>query len=116
MPNIPNNINNIIDEFIKNVHKILGTRLKRIILYGSYARGDFNKHSDIDIMLLTDFNDVEIEEYRDRILDIAYDIEWDNDFTVTLSPLVKNIDKYNKRTNVIPFYHNVQREGVVLYG
>ncbi len=42
MPNLPMNINNIIDEFINGVEKILGNRLKKIILYGSYARGSIS--------------------------------------------------------------------------
>ena len=54
MKKIPNNINQIIKNFIMGVNEILGDRVKKIILYGSYARGDFNKSSDIDIMILTD--------------------------------------------------------------
>lgn len=78
--------------------------------------GDFNESSDIDIMILTDLSDDEIVEYRNKIWDYAYDIESDNNFDIDLSPLVKNIDSYNKRIEVVPFYMNVQKEGVVLYG
>ncbi len=116
MSNIPEDIKSIIEQFIQGVSQILGNRLKKIILYGSYARGDFNNSSDIDIMILTDLYDDEIEEYKDKIWDYAYDIEWDNNFDIELSPLVRNIEKYNKRIDVVPFYHNVQREGVVLHG
>ena len=114
MSNVPTNISNIIDEFVKGVNEILGNRVKRIILYGSYARGDYNKSSDIDIMILTDLTDEEIIKYRDAIIDIAYDIEWDNNFDIDISPLVKNIDKFNYWLEALPFYMNVQREGVVL--
>lgn len=38
MEKIPDNINNIINEFIAGANKILGNRVKKIILYGSYAR------------------------------------------------------------------------------
>ena len=38
MKNIPNNVKNIINEFINGINKILGDRVKKIILYGSYAR------------------------------------------------------------------------------
>ena len=87
---------------------------KKIILYGSYARGDFRKSSDIDIMILTDLTDDEIVEYREIIWDYAYDMEWDNNFEFALSPLVKNIDKFNYWLEALPFYMNVQKEGVVL--
>lgn len=38
MKNIPDNVNKIINEFITGTNKILGDRVKKIILYGSYAR------------------------------------------------------------------------------
>lgn len=41
MKKIPDNINSIINEFINGVKKILGNRVKKIILYGSYARRRF---------------------------------------------------------------------------
>lgn len=116
MPNIPENINKIIDEFVKGAKEILGDRVKKIILYGSYARGDYNEGSDIDIMILTDLTDNEIAKYRDEIWDFAYDIECEYNFTVQLAPTLKNVDKYNTRINFMPFYKNVQKDGVVLNG
>lgn len=116
MPNVPINISNVIDEFVRGVNEILGDRVKKIMLYGSYARGDYNKSSDIDIMILTDLSEEEIEAYRQKIYDFTHDIEWDNNFDIMISPLIKNIDKYNNRINVVPFYMNVQKEGVVING
>lgn len=109
---MPDRENKEIKKFISKIQNLLKNRLKKVILYGSYARGDFNKNSDIDIMILTDLNDEEIEDYRDKISDIAYDIELDTG--IILSPVIKNIEKYNMRIAFIPFYKNVQKEGVVL--
>ena len=111
---IPIRINKVIEEFVQSVNEILGDRVKKIVLYGSYARGDFNNSSDIDIMILTDLSNEEIIEYRDKIADIAYDIEWDNNFDIMISPLLKNIDRFNYWLEALPFYMNVQKEGVVL--
>ncbi len=41
MEKIPENISKIIQEFTVGVNNILGNRLKKIILYGSYARRRF---------------------------------------------------------------------------
>ena len=109
---MPNNIEKTLNDFIRQVKELLGYRVKKIILYGSYARGDFNNNSDVDIMILTDLNEKEIEDYRDKISDIAFDIELDKE--IYISPIIKNVDKYNARINVIPFYMNVQKEGVEL--
>lgn len=78
--------------------------------------GDFDKSSDIDIMILTDLTDEKIEEYRTKIVDYAWKLAYDNDFAIDISPKVRNIDKYNKRIDVIPFYMNIQKEGVILHG
>ena len=61
---MPTKIYNEINNFVIKAKKLLGDRLKKIILYGSYARGDYNTNSDIDIMLLTDLSDDEIVKYR----------------------------------------------------
>lgn len=76
--------------------------------------GDYTRSSDIDIMILTDLSDDEIVEYRKRISHLVYDVECDNDFNVSLSPLIKNIDKFNYWLQALPFYKNIQKEGVVL--
>lgn len=109
---MPKNVNDEIQEFVKAIQKLLGIRLKKVILYGSYARGDYNKQSDVDIMILTDLSFEEIENYRDKISDIAYDIELKTG--IILSPVIKIIEKYNSKVNYIPFYKNVEKEGVVL--
>lgn len=114
MSKIPLDINNIIKKFIESVNEILGNRIKKIILYGSYARGDYDKTSDIDIMILTDLTDDEIIKYREKIWDCAYDIEFDNKFDITISPLLKNMETFNYWLETLPFYMNVQKEGVIL--
>ena len=35
---MPNTINNILNDFTKQVRDLLGNRVKKILLYGSYAR------------------------------------------------------------------------------
>ncbi len=109
---MPKNVNEEIQKFIDAVQQLLKKRLKKVILYGSYARGDYTKQSDVDIMILTDLSFKEIEDYRDKISDIAYNIELNTG--IILSPVIKNIEKYNSNVNIVPFYKNVQKEGVVL--
>lgn len=111
---VPNNIQKILNDFLEEVKIILGSRLKKIVLYGSYARGDYNKNSDIDIMILTDLSDKEISEYSMKIWEKSADIEIDQG--IVLSPLVRNIDNFEAWSDVKPFYMNIINEGVVLVG
>ena len=75
MYKIPKNINEVINEFTIKVKKLLGNRVKKIILYGSYARGDFNKNSDIDIMILVKSDSSEIKDIERKILDYSYELD-----------------------------------------
>lgn len=112
MLNIPDNIQYAINEFLTKINKILKKKIKKIILYGSYARGDYNNSSDVDIMILTTLNNDKIEEYREAISDVIFDIQVETD--IYISPIIKNIDNYNLKIGFIPFYMNVQKEGVEL--
>ena len=114
MSDLPSQVNEVLQEFIKGIKSILGERIKKVILYGSYARGDYNKNSDIDIMILTDLPVDEIIKYRNQILDYAYELEWNNNFDINISPLIKNIDNFNYWVEALPFYMNIEREGVIL--
>ena len=76
--------------------------------------GDFDESSDIDIMILTDLSENEIIEIRTKIWDLAYDIGIDND--IIISALLKNIDNFSYWQDTLPFYMNVQKEGLTLNG
>ena len=102
-------------ETLNQIRKIVKENPKyKFKIFGSRAKNTYKKNSDIDIMILTDFNDEELAKYRMKIRDLACDLELENDIIIT--PIVRNIEKYNNRINVIPFYMNVQKEGVVLHG
>ena len=109
---MPKGTQKILEEFLEEIKQILGNRLKKIILYGSYARGDYNKNSDIDIMILTDLTSEEISRYSLLIWEKCADIEIDKG--IVISPLIRNLDDFNSWLNVKPFYMNIVNEGVVL--
>ena len=105
---------NVLEEFLNELKNIFRGHLKKAILYGSYARGDFKENSDIDIMILVDLPENEIEKYQMLIWEKAADIEIENG--TIISPIVRNIDNFNSWSNVKPFYMNIMNEGVELVG
>ena len=111
---MPQTMQNLIEQYVSEVKKIYGSHLKQIILYGSYARGDFKTDSDIDIMILLDISDLEIKNYRHQLSEMTYDFNMDNDLDI--KPIAKNEAHFNKWVVNYPFYANVSREGVKLYG
>ncbi len=114
MSNLPNNIQNILNELILEIKNILKSKVNKIILYGSYARGDYKENSDLDIMILTDLSEEEIIDIRTEIWDIASDIGLENN--IMISVMLKNIEDYNYWLDTLPFYMNVKEEGVIING
>ena len=100
--------------FTKRIEEYFGQSLIKVLLYGSYARGDNKENSDIDIMILTTLSDKEITEIENDIYDIAYDFLMD--YGVDISVIIKNEDIFKYWLGTLPFYNNVEKEGVVLSG
>ena len=107
-------LNKITDEISINAHKVLGDRLHKIILYGSYARGDYDSESDIDIMVLADVNTAELPKLKDKICQISSDVSLDNDITVSV--FLKDRAFFDSHINILPFYKNIVSEGILIYG
>lgn len=111
---MPESIHDIIYKFACQIREIYGDSLKKIVVYGSYARGDFQEGSDIDVMILVDASDAEIKKRFNLVCDLAFDYEMEHG--VIISPLVKNEDHFLKWSETLPFYRNVKQEGVVVDG
>lgn len=100
----------VVTQFAEEAKKIYGMDLRRVILYGSCARGDFVNDSDIDIMLLLDIAQEKVIEARKQILDISdqLDLEYD----VVLAPVIQSYQLYQQYMSASQFYQNVQKEGL----
>ena len=110
---MPQILSEIMKRYVEDVHRIYGEKLKTVILYGSYARGDFRPDSDIDIMILVDLPDDEIRSRGHALSDLTFNYNFDNNLKIM--PIVKNLEHFNKWLRAYPFYNNVKNEGVELY-
>jgi predicted nucleotidyltransferase len=104
---IPEEIKAILDEVKRCLEKIYGDKLKDIILYGSYARGDFTAGSDIDIIiLLEDMKELMVE--RERYFNAVWKLDLKYDTVISIIPFKE--EEY--RTRRLPIILNAKREGV----
>ena len=109
---MPITTRNLLDQYTEILQKIYGKHLKKVILYGSYARGDYRDDSDIDIMILVKMSDEEIRLVKNDIYDLAFEFEINTG--IEFSPIIKNEDQYEYWIDTLPFYRNVRDEGVVI--
>lgn len=107
-------IQNVICLFAQEIRKILGEDLYKIILYGSYARGDFDENSDVDVMVLTSLAESDIKPIEYMLYDAAFDFLME--YGVDISVIVENEEHFQYWLGALPFYDNVEKEGVVING
>uniref|UniRef100_A0A7V3E6D0 Nucleotidyltransferase domain-containing protein n=1 Tax=Ignavibacterium album TaxID=591197 RepID=A0A7V3E6D0_9BACT len=106
------NIHDILPEVEKRILELFGNNVERIILFGSYARNDFNEASDVDLIVLV--KDNKIEDYRKLRIKII------SEFLIThevlLSIRILNSQDFIKYKDTSPFLQNIVKEGVTFYG
>ena len=106
-----NELQIILSEIAKTAKESFGEQLDSVILYGSYARGDYTPDSDVDIMILVKGIAPEnLWRYRSAITSKSSELGLKYDLLIV--PLIKDSDIFNKYLNVLPFYQNVHREGI----
>lgn len=112
---MPQSMRTLVEQYIAQVvQAIYGSHLRKVILYGSYARGDSRPDSDVDLMILLDMSDLDLKSYSQELSYMTYDFNMDHD--IDIKPITKSEEHFEKWVVNYPFYANVNREGVVLYG
>ena len=102
--------NDLTVELVNGILKYV-KNIDRIILYGSAARGTTEPDSDIDIALIVT---VPIPPHdSDRLMDFIVDmnLKYGKVFSVID---IDNSD-YRNLNDSVPFYRNVESEGIVLW-
>ena len=100
----------LFNKLVPAICDIYGNRLISIILFGSVARNTATEDSDIDIALLVESDDPSL---HDRMLDILSDLDLEYDQVISPSLIEKK--QYDKWKAILPFYKNIEKEGVVLW-
>jgi predicted nucleotidyltransferase len=103
---IPKKVEHILAEAKSQLCALYPDRLKEIILFGSYARGDFQKGSDIDLLLLLDGISPTLPE-RDQYFSVVCDLSLKYDTVVSVIPM--DIETFETRKS--PLILNIRKEG-----
>lgn len=101
----------ITNELVEGLIDLFNDRLVSIILYGSVARGTNTDESDVDIAII--LKDAKSQSVQDKLVDFTLnlDLKYDKVFSV----IDIDYEEFLKWENVLPFYKNVKKDGVVLW-
>ena len=84
------------------------------MLFGSYARGDSDVESDVDIAILADISRDDERNYTDAIVSLIAKIDKKYEYAALLSPIILSYSFFEEWNEAIPFYKAVKTEGVRL--
>ncbi len=99
---------------MESVFTLLSDKLYKVVLYGSYARGDYTPESDIDIMIVLNCPKEEVLSYRKEISRLSSRIGLEHDIMVSI--LLRDKESFENGKKILPFYQNIMKDGVELYG
>ncbi|MCK4293644.1 MAG: nucleotidyltransferase domain-containing protein [Planctomycetes bacterium] len=100
-------INNLVNRIKAYLLKTYGQKIRKVILYGSYVRGQATRDSDIDILVLVD-ESLNPFEIRESLSDLLFDILLEEGELVSVIAVPEDFfENYNS-----PFMLNIKKEGV----
>ncbi|QAT61969.1 nucleotidyltransferase domain-containing protein [Acidilutibacter cellobiosedens] len=95
MVKIPENIRNVVEDYLKDLSDDI--RIDKAIIFGSYAKGNYNIDSDIDLAIFSDsFKDM------DRVESIKYLLKRARKFRgVDLQPISFTTRDYEEKLGIV---------------
>ena len=103
---------NAAEDFANKITEALDEQVDSIILYGSVARGEAGRDSDVDILVIG----ADPSITRDRLSEICADLMYDRGYTVLLSLAQFSQNDFQRLREIgSPFIRNVLTEGIILY-
>ena len=102
-------LNGLLDELARGLKDLYGERYRGLVLYGSYARGEADEGSDVDVLLLLN-GEVDTVEELARAEEVKWPLSLEAGYTISLLPVSL---AYYQRSGE-PFVCNVRREGVAV--
>ena len=104
------NLQEVFEKMIPGFQMIFGNVLEMIILYGSVARGTQTAESDVDIAVIVRRY---TKDMHDKMIDLTVELELE--YNKVLSVLLIDYDNFREWEDVLPFYKNMKKDGIMLW-
>jgi len=104
---MPRNIKRLLTEMKKGLAELYGQRLKAVYVFGSYARGDYDESSDLDVMIvLSDYQNygTEIDQSGELVSQLSLE------YGISISRVIVKEIQWQKSDT--PLLRNIRAEGV----
>ena len=100
----------VLNELCRKLKQLYVDDLDKVLLYGSYARGDYREYSDVDVMVLVKCSAERIKELDKELT--PFESRLCVDYDVDLSVFTKNKEYFDYWKEDLPYYRNIVTEGI----
>lgn len=87
-----------------------GDKLDAVILYGSYARGDYDSESDIDVMVRVKLSQEDLKKHQWDISVFSSLLGLEHNIVISVH--LQDTITFEQYKNDMPFFQNVIKDGV----
>jgi predicted nucleotidyltransferase len=102
----------LVNEFVERVRAFYGERLVKIILFGSYARGDFHDESDVDLLVV--LRDEDVSNIREKRAGLSR-LTWELFYEYGLAPSAFVVTRTRFEQSSQAFFRFIRQEGITIY-
>jgi len=100
-------LTSLMDRLSRGLERLYGERYRGLVLFGSYARGEADAGSDVDLLLFLDGDVASWHEYL-KAEPIVWPLSLESGYVISLFPV--SLEAYRESRRL--FLMNARREGV----
>ncbi|MGB9727532.1 MAG: nucleotidyltransferase domain-containing protein [Methanothermobacter tenebrarum] len=118
LENIEEPYRRLIKDLLDALFLIFKDNLVSVIVYGSVARGQMRKDSDVDLLLIAEnlptsrFERIAMFDRAEELVEKSLSDLWKTGYFVTLSPIIKTIEEAKR---ISPLYLDMVDECIIVY-
>ncbi|AXE18123.1 nucleotidyltransferase domain-containing protein [Runella rosea] len=104
---IPSELKSLLADLKKGLVEVYGERLHQVVLFGSYARGDQQEESDVDVLVILNDDSVRGMSEINTLVDLSDALYWK--YNKIVSAKAASLSRFNLK---LPLYQNVREDGI----
>jgi len=108
----------VLGKLLNSLLEVFGENLVSLVIFGSIARGDYRRDSDIDLLLVVKnlpkgrFRRVRLFEKAEEKLERDLNVLFDKGYYISFSPIIKTPEEALK---ISPLYLDMVEDAVIVY-
>ena len=108
----------ILKALLDALRRRFGDKLISLVVYGSVARGEFRRDSDLDILVIIEGLPKRRFKRQDLFMEVEKEIEqliedlWNEGYYISISPLLRTPEEASRLT---PIYLDMVEDAIILY-